>query len=182
MTSTTTETEGSRPRRTLPPTSRHQRNTRSSSWITTAFEIINLVSMMLDTVDGEDMESESNESVHDVVFDTRGRNDNAFTYYGRGSSYRINGHQFPRKRTRPAAPLGFDSKVACMFGLFTILLLCNRFAGQRNTSKIVRWLDIPCGFCLRWLNLLFTPSFVTLPLSPRISFTEVLKIAGVFGT
>ena len=69
-----------------------------------------------------------------------------------------------------------------MFGLFLILLLCNRLAGQRNTSKIVRWLDIPCGFCLRWLNLLFTPSFVTLPLSPRISFTEVLKIAGVFGS
>jgi len=69
-----------------------------------------------------------------------------------------------------------------MFGLFLILLLCNRLVGQRNTSKIVRWLDIPCGFCLRWLNLLFTPSFVTLPLSPRISFTEVVKIAGVFGS
>src|SRR5277367_2101063 len=69
-----------------------------------------------------------------------------------------------------------------MFALFIVLLLSNRFLGQRNTSKIVKWLDIPCGFCLRWLNLLFTPSFVTLPLSPRISFNEVLKIAAVFGT
>src|SRR5947207_9586867 len=68
-----------------------------------------------------------------------------------------------------------------MFALFILLLLSNRFVGQKNTSKIVKWLEIPCGFCLRWLNLLFTPSFVTLPLSPRISFTKVLKIAGVFG-
>ena len=77
-------------------------------------------------------------------------------------------------------PRRSNCKVACMFGLFLILLLCNRLLGQRNTSKIIRWLDIPCGFCLRWLNLLFTPSFVTLPLSPRISFTEVVKIASVF--
>src|SRR5271154_3002933 len=68
-----------------------------------------------------------------------------------------------------------------MFALFIVLLLSNRFLGQRNTLKIVKWLDIPCGFCLRWLNLLFTPSFVTLPLSPAISFNEVLKIAAVFG-
>ena len=68
-----------------------------------------------------------------------------------------------------------------MFALFILLLLSNRLLGQRKTSKIVKWLDIPCGFCLRWLNLLFTPSFVTLPLSPRISFNEVLKIAAVFG-
>ena len=68
-----------------------------------------------------------------------------------------------------------------MFALFILLLLSNRFVGQRKTSKIVKWLDVPCGFCLRWLNLLFTPSFVTLPLSPRISFNEVLKIAAVFG-
>ena len=69
-----------------------------------------------------------------------------------------------------------------MFALFIVLLFSNRFLGQRNTLKIVKWLDSPCGFCLRWLNLLFTPSFVTLPLSPRISFNEVLKIAAVFGT
>jgi putative effector of murein hydrolase LrgA (UPF0299 family) len=67
-----------------------------------------------------------------------------------------------------------------MFVLLILLLLSNRFAGQRATSKTVKWLDIPCGFCLRWLNLLFTPSFVTLPLSPRISINEVLKIAAVF--
>lgn len=68
-----------------------------------------------------------------------------------------------------------------MFALLILLLLSNRFVGHRYTSKVVKLLDVPCGFCLRWLNLLFTPSFVTLPLSPRISFTEVLKIAAVFG-
>jgi hypothetical protein len=68
-----------------------------------------------------------------------------------------------------------------MLVLFILLLLCNQFLGQRKTSRIVKWLDIPCGFCLRWLSLLFTPSFVTLPLSPRISVDEVLKIAAVFG-
>jgi hypothetical protein len=69
-----------------------------------------------------------------------------------------------------------------MFGLFIVLMICNSVIGHRNTSKLVRVLDVPCGFCLRWLNLLFTPSFVTLPLSPAISFNEVLKIAAVFGT
>jgi hypothetical protein len=92
----------------------------------------------------------------------------------------LTGISFPAS-VLPSTPLVSNDKVACMFALFVFLLLSNRFIGQRSTSKIVRWLDIPCGFCLRWLNLLFTPSFVTLPLSPRISFNEVLKIAGVFG-
>lgn len=69
-----------------------------------------------------------------------------------------------------------------MFTLLALLLLGNRYIGHRSTAQVVKWLDVPCGFCLRWLNLLFTPSFVTLPLSPRISFTEVVKIAAVFGT
>ncbi|KAK6199458.1 LrgB-like family-domain-containing protein [Scheffersomyces amazonensis] len=39
----------------------------------------------------------------------------------------------------------------------------------------------PCmNFSLKWINVYFIPSFVTLPLSQPITFVECMKIAGVF--
>jgi hypothetical protein len=67
-----------------------------------------------------------------------------------------------------------------MFVLFIGLVL-GRLLFKDKMDFVLKALDVPCGFCLRWLNLLFSPSFVTLPLSPRVAFTEVLKIAAVFG-
>lgn len=37
------------------------------------------------------------------------------------------------------------------------------------------------GWSLRWISILFTPTFITLPLSPSISAAEVGKIIAVFG-
>ncbi|EEY17406.1 conserved hypothetical protein [Verticillium alfalfae VaMs.102] len=36
------------------------------------------------------------------------------------------------------------------------------------------------GWSLRWINVMFTPSFILLPLSPAIGIMEVLKIIAVF--
>lgn len=36
------------------------------------------------------------------------------------------------------------------------------------------------GWALRWINILFTPSFILLPLSPPIGISEVGKIIAVF--
>lgn len=38
------------------------------------------------------------------------------------------------------------------------------------------------GWSLRWINVMFTPSFILLPLSPAIGIMEVLKIIAVFRT
>lgn len=114
-----------------------------------------------------------------MAIDTYRSDDYATIYHGSKSLDLVNRSDLPRERTVSSLSQ-LTIKVACMFVLLILLLLSNRFAGQRNTSKVVKWLEIPCGFCLRWLNLLFTPSFVTLPLSPRISINEVLKIAAVF--
>jgi hypothetical protein len=68
-----------------------------------------------------------------------------------------------------------------MIALFFLLLLSNLLLGTRRTTKIVQFLDVPCGFSLRWLNLLFTPSFITLPLYPIVPFPQAMRVAAMFG-
>lgn len=73
----------------------------------------------------------------------------------------------------------FPASVACLILLFLALILCSFILGDRATKTMVGYLDIPCGWSLRFLNIFLCPGFVTLPLSPPISGTEVAKIIGV---
>ncbi|KAI1088875.1 LrgB-like family-domain-containing protein [Rostrohypoxylon terebratum] len=74
----------------------------------------------------------------------------------------------------------FPSSVACLIILFLALLLSEQILGEHRTKRIVNIIEIPGGWALRWINVLFTPSFVLLPLSPSIGGIEVLKIIAVF--
>ncbi|OTA55844.1 hypothetical protein K449DRAFT_468677 [Hypoxylon sp. EC38] len=76
----------------------------------------------------------------------------------------------------------FPSSVACLIILFLTLLLSEQVLGEHRTRRIVSIIEIPGDWALRWINVLFTPSFVLLPLSPSIGGIEVLKIIAVFGT
>ncbi|RDW59619.1 hypothetical protein BP6252_12706 [Coleophoma cylindrospora] len=76
--------------------------------------------------------------------------------------------------------VSFPASVACMIILFFFLIMLDVIIGNRKTSALVRLIDIPAGFSLRYINIFFTPSFVLLPLSPAISGTEVGKMIAVF--
>ncbi|KAI1459715.1 LrgB-like family-domain-containing protein [Annulohypoxylon moriforme] len=76
--------------------------------------------------------------------------------------------------------VAFPSSVACLVILFIVLLLSEQILGEHRTKRIVGIIEIPGGWALRWINVLFTPSFVLLPLSPSIGGIEVLKIIAVF--
>ncbi|KAJ9238070.1 LrgB-like family-domain-containing protein [Paecilomyces variotii] len=74
----------------------------------------------------------------------------------------------------------FPASVACMIVLFLALLLSQWLLGDKWTRTIVRYIDIPCGFSLRYINVFFTPSFILLPLSQSTSGIEIGKIIAVF--
>ncbi|KAI2782798.1 LrgB-like family-domain-containing protein [Daldinia loculata] len=74
----------------------------------------------------------------------------------------------------------FPSSVACLIILFAALLLSEQLLGEHRTKRVVATIEIPGGWALRWINVLFTPSFVLLPLSPSIGGIEVLKIIAIF--
>lgn len=76
--------------------------------------------------------------------------------------------------------ISFPASVALLVLLFGFLILSESTLGEKKTKTIVRVIDIPCGFALRYINVFFTPSFVLLPLSPHVSGVEVGKIIGVF--
>ncbi|KAI1762901.1 LrgB-like family-domain-containing protein [Hypoxylon sp. FL1150] len=76
--------------------------------------------------------------------------------------------------------VAFPASVACLVILFLALLLSEQVLGEHRTRRIVAILEVPGGWALRWINVLFTPSFVLLPLSPPIGGIEVLKIIAVF--
>ncbi|OTB00604.1 hypothetical protein M426DRAFT_234106 [Hypoxylon sp. CI-4A] len=76
--------------------------------------------------------------------------------------------------------VAFPSSVACLVILFLALLLSEQVFGEHRTKRIVSVIEVPGGWALRWINVLFTPSFVLLPLSPSIGGIEVLKIIAVF--
>ncbi|KAI1210160.1 LrgB-like family-domain-containing protein [Annulohypoxylon truncatum] len=74
----------------------------------------------------------------------------------------------------------FPSSVACLIILFLALLLSEQVLGEHRTKRIVGVIEVPGDWALRWINVLFTPSFVLLPLSPSIGGIEVLKMIAVF--
>ncbi|GJD00057.1 hypothetical protein CH63R_12125 [Colletotrichum higginsianum IMI 349063] len=76
--------------------------------------------------------------------------------------------------------VSFPASVACLILLFFGLLLCELVLGNHRTKAIVAVIDVPAGWSLRWINILFTPSFIMLPLSPPIGIVEVMKIIAVF--
>ncbi|KAK6213236.1 hypothetical protein QIS74_09238 [Colletotrichum tabaci] len=76
--------------------------------------------------------------------------------------------------------VSFPASVACLILLFFGLLLCELVLGNHKTKAIVAVIDVPAGWSLRWINILFTPSFIMLPLSPPIGIVEVMKIIAVF--
>ncbi|KAK9473815.1 LrgB-like family-domain-containing protein [Dipodascopsis tothii] len=76
--------------------------------------------------------------------------------------------------------INFPASVVCMILLFVFLLVSEATLGTRKTAAVIRTVDVPLGFALRWINTFFTTSFVLLPLSPGVSGPEVGKIAAVF--
>ncbi|KAG4442518.1 hypothetical protein IFR05_002018 [Cadophora sp. M221] len=76
--------------------------------------------------------------------------------------------------------VSFPASVACLILLFLGLVFCDLVIGDRKTRAVVKVIDIPAGFALRYLNIFFTPSFILLPLSPPIGGIEVAKIIAVF--
>ncbi|OLN90004.1 Plastidal glycolate/glycerate translocator 1, chloroplastic [Colletotrichum chlorophyti] len=76
--------------------------------------------------------------------------------------------------------VSFPASVACLILLFFGLLLSELVLGNHRTRAVVAVIDVPAGWSLRWINVLFTPSFIMLPLSPSISIIEVMKIIAVF--
>ncbi|KAL3425018.1 Plastidal glycolate/glycerate translocator 1, chloroplastic [Phlyctema vagabunda] len=76
--------------------------------------------------------------------------------------------------------VSFPASVACMILLFFALIISDVVVGARRTNALVKIIDIPAGFALRYINIFFTPSFVLLPLSPSISGVEVAKMIAVF--
>ncbi|KIW06037.1 hypothetical protein, variant [Verruconis gallopava] len=76
--------------------------------------------------------------------------------------------------------VSFPASVACMILLFFILLGCSIVLGDRKARKLVALVDIPGGFALRYINVLFCPAFVLIPLGPTISGREIGKIVAVY--
>ncbi|KAF1983321.1 hypothetical protein K402DRAFT_361410 [Aulographum hederae CBS 113979] len=76
--------------------------------------------------------------------------------------------------------VSFPSSVAGMIILFACLLGFEAVFGERKTKYFVSLVDVPGGFALRYINVLFCPAFVLIPLSPSISGVEIGKIIGVF--
>lgn len=73
----------------------------------------------------------------------------------------------------------FPASVAVMLVNFCFLCVLSMI-NENLTQKIVGVIDVPLSWALRWMNLFFTPAFVTLPLSPWISFREAMLIAASF--
>lgn len=76
--------------------------------------------------------------------------------------------------------INFPASVTCMLLLYLGLVASAKIFGHHKTSRVVAIIKIPGDFSLRWMNIFFTPAFITLPLSEWISAKEALTIAAVF--
>ncbi|KAL1614342.1 hypothetical protein SLS54_009837 [Diplodia seriata] len=76
--------------------------------------------------------------------------------------------------------VSFPASVACLLILFFGLLLADLVLDEKSMSRLLKVIDVPIGFALRTMNLYFTPSFILLPLSQRISGAEIGVLIGVF--
>jgi hypothetical protein len=65
--------------------------------------------------------------------------------------------------------------------LFAALNLSQWTLGDKRTRSILRTIEVPASFALRWINVFFVPAFVLLPLTPSIGGVEIAKIVAVFG-
>lgn len=73
----------------------------------------------------------------------------------------------------------FPASVAVM--LINFAFMCILSSWRRPFAEFyIRIIDIPLSWSLRWMNLFFTPAFVTLPLSDWISLREAMLIVAVF--
>ncbi|QLG71424.1 hypothetical protein HG535_0B04660 [Zygotorulaspora mrakii] len=73
----------------------------------------------------------------------------------------------------------FPASVAVMLINFAFMCCLSALKKPYNNFYI-SIIDVPLSWALRWMNLFFTPAFVTLPLSPWISYKEALLIVAVF--
>lgn len=73
----------------------------------------------------------------------------------------------------------FPASVAVMLINFAFMC-CLSALKKPFIDWYVSIIDIPLSWALRWMNLFFTPAFITLPLSPWISYKEALLIVAVF--
>ncbi|KAH3670498.1 hypothetical protein OGAPHI_001013 [Ogataea philodendri] len=76
--------------------------------------------------------------------------------------------------------INFPASVCLMLLMFGGLSLSSWLFGEDKTNIVLRYIDIPFGFALRWMNIYFTPPFVTLVLSDKVSVAEAFTIAAVF--
>lgn len=77
-------------------------------------------------------------------------------------------------------PVAIPASVICMLILFVLLLVLEYAIGTRRVSKLLEYIKIPADFCLAWMSIVFTPSFVLLPLATPVGRAEAFKIGAVF--
>lgn len=73
----------------------------------------------------------------------------------------------------------FPASVAVMLINFVFMCVLSSFR-RPYIDFYLNVIDVPLSWALRWMNVFFTPAFVTLPLSPWISYKEALLIVAVF--
>ncbi|KAA8904415.1 LrgB-like family-domain-containing protein [Sphaerosporella brunnea] len=76
--------------------------------------------------------------------------------------------------------VSFPASVAAMLLLFFGLILLELLLGEKRTKGVVKVVEVPASFALKYINMFFVTSFVLLPLSPSIGAAEVGKIVAVF--
>ena len=77
--------------------------------------------------------------------------------------------------------IDFPASVCLMLIVFFMLSFVSWLKDEAYTERyLLRYIDIPFGFNLRWMNLYFTPPFVTLVLADKVSVKEAFIIAAVF--
>lgn len=75
----------------------------------------------------------------------------------------------------------FPASVCLMLIVFFFLSFVSWVKDEEFTEKyILKYIEVPFGFNLRWMNLYFTPPFVTLVLADKVSVKEAFIIAAVF--
>lgn len=80
---------------------------------------------------------------------------------------------------RNCIKISFPASVAVMLINFAFMSTIAAFK-KPYVEFYLSVIDIPLSWALRWMNVFFTPAFVTLPLSPWISYKEALLIVAVF--
>ncbi|TGZ80029.1 hypothetical protein EX30DRAFT_364820 [Ascodesmis nigricans] len=76
--------------------------------------------------------------------------------------------------------ISFPASVLTMLTLSTALMIAARVFGERKVKRVVNVLDIPLGFASKHISIVFTPSFVLLPLSPSMGGMEAGMVIATF--